>query len=343
VFQTVPSAGVWQKLQRYVQGGGGLVLVPGGEEMRGRVQQYNDEGTKAGLLPGMLEKIEINPADKSPNRWSNFQTHHPIPAFFDKAIRTADPDFGKPQSWPGVNAFWSVKPTQKDTVVLATYEDRHPALLDRAVGRGHVILFTTPLDAREVDRNRPWHNYWGLDSSFGLVLEDQVCRYLAGDSTKPELNYFCGQTPRVPLPSSLAAPPYTLDGPGLAVAETNIKANEADTQLSLPQAVVPGNYAVRDARRRIVAGCSLNIRPQESELERVPAEDIESVLGKETLLQVGRTISLKDAMAGMRSPPVELLPWLMMAVLIALMVESLLANRFYRRGAPEPEAGSKTG
>ncbi|HZV04203.1 MAG TPA: VWA domain-containing protein [Gemmataceae bacterium] len=344
VFQTVPSAGVWQKLKRYVQGGGGLVLVPGGEEMRGRVQQYNDEGMKAGLLPGTLEKIVTNPPGQRLIPWARFQAHHPIPAFFDKAIRTADPDFGKPQSWPGVNAYWSVKPAKKDTVVLATYaeEERHPALLDRAVGRGHVILFTTPMDAREVDRNRPWHNYWGLDSSFGLVLEDQVCRYLAGDSTKPELNYFCGQTPHVPLPSSLAAPPYTLDGPGLAVAETNIKANEGDTQLSLPQAVVPGNYAVRDARRRIVAGCSLNIRPQESELERVPADEIESVLGKETLLQVGRTISLKDAMAGMRPPPVELLPWLMMAVLIALMVESLLANRFYRRAAPDADAGAKT-
>src|SRR5579883_824480 len=239
VFQTVPSAGVWQKLKRYVQGGGGLVLVPGGEEMRGRVQQYNDEGMKAGLLPGTLEKIVTNPPGQRLIPWARFQAHHPIPAFFDKAIRTADPDFGKPQSWPGVNAYWSVKPAKKDTVVLATYaeEERHPALLDRAVGRGHVILFTTPMDAREVDRNRPWHNYWGLDSSFGLVLEDQVCRYLAGDSSRPEWNFFCGQTPRILLlqtgetAAPPLAPPYTLDGPGLAVAETNVKIEEQDMAL----------------------------------------------------------------------------------------------------------------
>jgi hypothetical protein len=36
----------------------------------------------------------------------------------------------------------------------------------------------------------------------------------------------------------------------------------------------------------------------------------------------------------MRPPPVELLPWLMMAVLVVLTVESVLANRFYRRAAP---------
>lgn len=342
LFQIVPSEGVWQKLARYVRGGGGLVLVPGGDEMLRQLRQYNDEGTKAGLLPGTFERIQTNPPDRSRIPWSKFQVQHPIPAFFDKAIRTSDPDFGKDAAWPGVNAFWTVKPAKKDTVVVATYadEEHHPALLDRAVGRGHVIQFTTPLDAREIDRNRRWHNYWDLDTSFGLVLEDQVCRYLAGDSTKPELNYFCGQTPRVPLPASLAAPPYTLDGPGLAVAETNVKVNDGDTHLSLPQVVVPGNYAVRDTKQRIVAGCSLNIRPQESELERVPAEEIESVLGKDTMLQVGRTISLKEALAGMRSPPLELLPWLMMAVLIVLMVESLLANRFYRRVAPA-EAGEQ--
>jgi hypothetical protein len=339
VFEMVPSAGLWQKLQRYVRGGVGLVLMPGGEEMLR--QQFNDEGTNAGLLPAKLRQIETNPPDQPLIRWSNFHVKHPIPMFFDKAIRTAEPDFGKDQAWPGVNAFWTVAPAEKDTVVLASYEDpqHRPALLERAVGRGRVLLFTTPLDARDVAPNRPWHNYWS-DSSFGLVLEDQVLRYLAGDSALPELNYFCGQVPRVPLPSAPAEPPYLLDGPGLAVAETSVKANEGDTQLSLPQAVTSGNYAVRDANQRLVAGCTLNVRPQESELERVPAEEIESVLGKETLLQVGRSISLKDALTGMQPPPLEFLPWLMMAVLIVLTVESLLANRFYRRAAPDAEAAA---
>ena len=342
LFQIVPERATWQKLARYVREGGGLVLVPGGPEMQPQLRQYNDEGTKAGLLPGTLEKIETNRLDGPLIRWSNFHAQHPIPAFFDKVIRTADPDFGKPQSWPGVNAFWIVKPAAQDSVVLATYADaeHHPALLERTMGRGHVILFTTPLDMREWGRNRPWHNYWGLDSSFGLVLEDQVCRYLAGDSSRPEWNFFCGQTPRILLlrtgetAAPPLAPPYTLDGPGLAVAETNVKIEEQDMALSLPQAIVPGNYLVRDAKKRIVAGCSLNVRPQESELDRVPTEEIELVLGKETLLQVGRTIRMKDALAGMQAPPLELLPWLMMTVLVVLTVEGLLANRFYRRATP---------
>jgi hypothetical protein len=105
--------------------------------------------------------------------------------------------------------------------------------------------------------------------------------------------------------------------------------------LSLPQAAAPGNYAIHNGNKHVIAGCSLNVRPQESDLERVPAEEIESVLGKDTLLQVGRTLSLKDALLGMRPPPMELLPWLMMTVLIVLTVESLLANRFYRKRGRE--------
>jgi hypothetical protein len=333
VFQIVPGGELWAKLGRYVRGGGGLVLVPGGDEMLRQVESFNEEGSKAGLLPGKLQKIETVPKDRL--RWSPFQTRHPIPAYFHKAITTTDADFGKTQTWPSVNAYWHVTPAEKDTVVLATYADKEhsPALLERTVGQGHVVLFTTPLDTLELDRLRHWHNYWE-ETSFGLVLEDQVCRYLAGDSLLPELNYYCGQVPRLPLPASLANLPYTLDGPGLAVAETNIKVKDGDTQVSLPQAVEPGNYAVRDANKRIITGCSLNVRPQESDLERVPAEEIESVLGKETLLQVGRTVSLKEALLGMRPPPLELLPWLMIAVLIVLAGESLLANRFYRRVSP---------
>lgn len=336
-FQIAPSADLWGKLARYVRGGGGLVLIPGGDEMRPQVAQYNDDGMKAGLLPTTLQNIETNPPDRPLIRWSNFTTKHPISAFFDRAIHNAEPDFAKPQAWPGVNAYWSASPADKDAVVLATFADRehHPALIERTVERGHILLFATPMDTRELDRNRYWHNYW-TDSSFGLVLEDQVFRYLSGDSTRPELNYYCGQVPRIPLPSPgrEVAPPYSLDGPGLAVAETNVKINDGDTQLSLPQALTPGNYAVRDANKRLIAGCSLNVRPEESDLERVPLQDIESVLGKDTLLQLGRSVSLKDALAKMQPPPLELLPWLMMAVLVVLTVESLLANRFYRRTAP---------
>jgi hypothetical protein len=194
-----------------------------------------------------------------------------------------------------------------------------------------VVLFTVPLGGLPVTGDDRWHNYWE-DSSFGLVLADRVCRYLAGDATPPEVNYFCGQPVQVALASPPPPPPYTLQGPGLTAAETNLKALSGEGRLPVPQASQPGNYTVLDGKGRTAAGFSLNIRAEESQLDRVPAEEVEAVLGKGAVLQVDRKVSLREALQGLRAPPVELLPWLMMAVLLVLTVESFLANRFYRKG-----------
>jgi len=56
------------------------------------------------------------------------------------------------------------------------------------------------------------------------------------------------------------------------------------------------------------------------------------------VVQVGRSVRLRDALAGARRPPVGLLPYVMMGLLVMLTGESLLANRFYRRGAAPEEA-----
>jgi hypothetical protein len=136
------------------------------------------------------------------------------------------------------------------------------------------------------------------------------------------------------------APPYTLQGPGLVLAEANLKAPEADGRLVVPQAVNPGNFVVLDGKSRVAAAFSLNVRAEESHLDRVPKEELEAVLGENALLQVGRAVSLKEALQGQRPPPVELLPYLMMAVLLFLTFEGLFANRFYRRAEPAAEGGA---
>ena len=249
-FRSCRARSLWQKLARYVRGGGGLVLVPGGEEMRPQefaIQRRGNESRTA--CPASSSKIETNPPDSPLIRWSGFQVKHAIPMFFEKAIRTAKPDFGKPQSWPGVNAFWSMSRPRR---IAWCWPRMRIANIIRPCSnarseRGHVLLFTTPLDARDLDRNRPWHNYWS-DSSFGLVLEDQVLPLPGRRFDDAGIELLSAVRCRsVPMPSSLAAPPYTLDGPGLAVAETNVKADEGDTRLSLPQAVDAGQ--LRRARR----------------------------------------------------------------------------------------------
>jgi hypothetical protein len=336
VFEVLPEKGVWARLAEYVRQGGGLVLVPGGEDWLPLTGRFNEEARE--VLPAALKTLVKVPADGQAVRWADFSPQHPITGFFRDSLVRGTPDYGTPAGWPSVVAYWAAEAEKGRGVTLASFADeRHGiALAERALDRGHVLEFTTPLDFRNLDRRR-WHNYW--ESSFGVVLVDQVCRYLAGDAVKPELNFLCGQPVVLTLPPPAASPPYTLQGPGLVLAEANLKAPGADGRLSVPQAVTPGNYSVLDGPGRVAGAFSLNVRAEESYLERVPAEEIEETLGPGAVLQVGRSAGLKEALQGLRPPPVELLPWLLMAVLLALALESLFANKFYRRAeqGPEPE------
>jgi hypothetical protein len=329
-----PSAGLWKTLREFVRTGGGLVIVPGGDEMDRA--SYNGLGVEEGLMPATLESVVTTPANK-PVGWTSFKGPHPLMTQFQVWSRTAGVNFDHPDVKPLANRYWRVQPDANATAI-ATYADGRetpdPVLVERLVGEGKVVLFTMALDDRLVDRNRPWHNYF--TSWFGPVLINEVCRYLAGDVAMPDNNFFCGQPVAVALPTPPPAPPFTLLGPGLTQAEANVPAEEGQTRLAVNQAVTPGNFTVL-SKGQSFAGFSLNVRPEENDLERVPVEDVEAALGKDSVLPVGRTASLRDALQGHWAPPLELLPALMIAVLLGLAVESLLANKFYRRSAPAPE------
>jgi hypothetical protein len=337
-----PDADFWKRLTDYVKQGGGLVLVPGGEDWLDRIEALNKDAAE--LLPAKWKTIEKVPREGAAIRWASFHLrNHPLTQFFDKSIVETGPDYGSEALWPAVYAYWMTEPARGPAVVMPFAEGKPgAALLERAVGRGRVLQLTTPLDFRELDQNRRWNNYW-QESSFGMVLADQMCRYLAGDSVPPEVNFLCGQAVVVSLPPPAAAPPYTLQGPNLVLAEANLPAPGPEGRLAVPQATAPGNFTVLDGKNTQAAAFSLNVRAEESLLERVPQEEIEAVLGPGSLLQVGRTASLKKALEDRQPPPVEMLPWLMMVVLLVLTGESLLANKFYRRAAPAPESAAEGG
>jgi hypothetical protein len=340
VFEALPEAGLWRKLAEYVRAGGGLVVVPGGDEWLPRVGQINKDA--GDLLAAPFDKIVKTAPDAHAVRWAGFSRQHPVTDFFSSSMRTSSPDFGRPELWPAAYGWWQTGPPAKEGSVLASFADGRgaAALAWRPVGKGHVLQLTTPLDFRDLDTRRRWHNYW-QDSSFGVVLADQLCRFLAGDSTLPGVNFLCGQPVGLVLDVPPAPGPYTLQGPDLALAETGLPDPDASGRLTVPQVLGPGNFSVFDGKGRLAAGFSLDVRPEESDLEKVPAGAIEDALGPGSLLQVGREVSLKEALQGLRPPPVELLPWLLMAVLLGLALESLLANRFYRRSetAGEQAAG----
>ncbi len=336
LFEVVnPPDWLWKELGQYVNNGGGLVIIP--PTSAEGFPSYQ-RGAYQKLMPATLDEHLVTvPGDKPGLRWAPFSPQHPLTNFFRKESMAEARDFAQEERAPRVYAYWKAQPVD-GTNAIAAYVDGAAALVERADGLGRVMLFTTTLDGNDdkrLGRDRPWNNYFKEDSSFGFVLVNEVCRYLAGDSVPPEMNFSCGQPMSLPL-ASPPPPPYTLHGPNLVAAETNLNALDTHNRLTITQSLTPGNFTVRDGKEKALAGFSVNIRPEESQMERVPVEEIETVLGKDAVLPLGRTVSLRDALTGRKAPPVELLPYLMMAVLLTLTVEGFLANRFYRRSSAAP-------
>jgi hypothetical protein len=339
-----PSFDLWTKLARYVREGGGLFVIPPPKDDRAEREAYNRNRDAQQLLPAELKGI-VTTKTETPALWTWKQPGavHPLLAPFLEWRRTRNVDFQAPEKDPAANRYWDLAPRQGSVVIIRhTDEEKRPALLEQTLGQGRTLVISTTLDIRrEVlfkgKGERPWHNYW--EGSFGLVLVDKVCRYLAGDVDIPRFDFQCGQSVPVPLPPGPLAPPYTLQGPGVNGVVLNPAKdgeNEETSSRMLPvnRLLAPGNYTVYDGQAVRIGAFSVQVQPEEWQLERVPVDDIEAVLGKDTVLPLDRNMSLKEALQ-QRRQPLELLPWLMLLLLVFLVGENLLSNR-RRSAAPAP-------
>lgn len=297
-----------------------------------------------------FEAYHEGPAEKlMPARWSQLITHKQDDAAKEAGVRwdlEGDNLFQHPfmlpfRTWKGDNnldfirfprrtaMYWEAKPTTRG-MVLVHYDDEQgrPAVFDLLSPDdkekpGHVLLFTTALDRREP----AWHNY--MENSFYVGLIWLSTRYLVGEAEELDFNFIVGRgTPVVRLPLSPRFPAYTLRGPEITATLT---VEEGQNFLRLPQATQPGNYALEGSSASgNVAGFSVNVPAEESNLTRVPQVEIENLLGAGAVVPLDRRLPLRDSLQGHWSEPIDLFPFLMLALLLFLAVENLLANKFYK-------------
>jgi hypothetical protein len=208
-----------------------------------------------------------------------------------------------------------------------------PALLERTLEGGRVVMLTTAFDRRNDETGRPWNNYFFL-SAFGFSMPNAIVSYLTGDADEGGMTFVAGQTVSVQVPNQPILPSYQLSGPGITGNDAIIPRAEGQKELRIAHASTPGNYTMlaNDGRApRRVGAFSVIPRADEYLLDRVPVEQIEERLGKDSVLPLGRSVSLRDRLQTRWAPPQEWAPWLLMLLLLALAIEPLVANRFYRR------------
>jgi len=239
--------------------------------------------------------------------------------------------------------YWEVEKAP-DASVIVSYNDavkpgdRHPAVLERGVAdpndnnkvKGKVVLLTTRMDTQP---GVEWHDYWESDSTWFAVFPWLLERYLAGDTADANFNHQTGQSVTVPLPKG-GVPrglKVVIEGPGITPENHLMEVSDRQTDLRVgpPRTSQPGNYvlSVTDKWRD---GFSLNVPAEESTLEKAPVEVIEDLTGKDSVVPLDKNRELREVIEG-KLHPVDLFPWLLIAVLFLLAVEGLIANRFYRR------------
>jgi hypothetical protein len=343
-----PSANLWKVLKSYVDQGGSLAIVPGGNagEEKAILAAYK---SGEALLPAALNRIvEVKPAllpgDAKQNRdkgavWDWTQALNSQHRFFKRFRHWHDigrDDFVKVPRY--AYRFWEVEPPSKESTVLVHYntKKKHPAILERdfGKGRGKVLLLTTRLD---FPVEPAWNNYLVRDHSWAAVFPGELTIYLAGEMEPVKVNFVTGQTPpTVTIPPGVNDPLFNLIGP---MRGEELPRPENTNELILHKAVVPGNYTVTapgpaGEQPVMVGAFSVNLPAEEGSLKQVPTEDIAALFGKDAVRNLKPGDTVLD-LPGLFSTPLELLPAVMLGLLVFLALENLLANLFYRR---EPKA-----
>ncbi len=347
VLAVLDPTELWKKLLPYVEAGGQVLVMPGMSIKQDVYRAKTDEAAR--FLPGSLKETnpEVNHGDRPKDdmrragvSWllDDASLRHPMLAPFRewKLKGNVDVIVNPRLAWQ----YWDFEPTKPDGSVVVKYDDEvgRPAVLERFIGarRGRVLLLTTTMET-PVEGGKSWNNYWNFETSWTVVFPNLLLRYLCGDPTDANFNFFTGQPVAVPLPKGDVKKGTKLrfEGRGISGRDAEMELGEGQSEVRLPPArtAIAGLFTVSLDDTKWQDGYSLNVPTDEWNLAKVPEEAIDALFGPKSVVPLTKDVKLREVLTTKFNQPIDLFPWLLIAVLFLLCGESWLANRFYRRPA----------
>jgi hypothetical protein len=310
-----PDESLWGGLKSFAESGGGVFVVAGSNRIQAAAWSVV---AAQDLLPAT--PIRSVPFRSQPGSLRLTEKQHPILQPFSEleGLRTE-------LSIVAFDRRWAVEQSD-DATVLLNYgnQDTQPALLERSVGSGRCLLFTSAMDNLN-DGGRLWNN---LTSNISfVVLNDRILQHLAGVNDQRR-NFTAGAAIDLPVPVSQRFEQYLLRRPGLRQTRGALPAEESS--LLLTDAVDPGHYRVKpfESPSTFEAAFSVNFRDQESDLIRIPDETLHQIFGTERITIVHDINELQRAVRVARLG-VEVFPVLAGLLIFLFCAEHLMANFFY--------------
>jgi uncharacterized membrane protein len=309
----LPSEAVWSALSDFVHSGGGLLVVAGNERLS--VKLYDSPPAQA-VMPA---KLTGNVALPHPVTLDLRDLNHPI---FSKFQRYGVGDLAITK----IMHRWGCELVKGGGRTLAVYTDRNssPALVERALGSGRVILFTSALD-----RNG-WNDLPLAGWPF-VALLDQIGQELSRQA-ETRYNYIAGDEVTLPLPADSALTKYLVRRPAGEQLPGDVPPGAKSIVLHNADQI--GAYEVvsnRDEKVAYSSGFSVNASPNESDFTRIASDELDKIVGKGRY-SVARSIEGLTRNVTVGRVGQEVFSLILGLLLAFFCAEQFVANRFY-----EPE------
>ncbi len=312
---------VWERLEAFVQAGGGVAVFAGSEGVTPGRQgvdpvSYNSPEAVRLLPAQLLAHLRFDP----PEFLDLERLEHPILQLFDR--------YGQSGELPymDIRRYWKVQPHGDAHVILRFTDPRHsPALLERVVGKGRCSLMTTGVDLVEA-----WNDLPRAGWAF-IALADQTMRHLTR-SAETTLNYTAGEDVVLPLDRSLGLKSYLLRKPPPAFEQLRGQVAAEATALVVDhtRADTVGHYEVvaQEPQTGFLTGFSVNPPARESDFTRLDEAALDDLFGPKRY-DVARNI--EELARGVREGRLgrEVVPYALLLVLLVLVGEHFVANHFY--------------
>jgi hypothetical protein len=299
-------------LRSFVEAGGGLWITSGDQV---DVRAYaNLDGLLPARLRGTKELALLDDAAVvEPLGMARVRSDHPI--FSSLAVSAADagvPGLGRVRT----RALMLVEPNDgRAAEVLMSFSNDAPALIERTVGAGKVLLLATSID-------RDWSDL-AIRPGFLPFVETTVL-HLAGALVEPAPRW-----QRVGEPRAIRAPGATAVDITLPSGESVSVAVDATGAAMVPTTAIPGPYRVS-----VLRGQEAQVRSPRSQRSftvLVAAEESDFTVATEADLRSSLPTGARWRASDDHNQPQPLWPWLMLAAVLMFTIESaVLWQRSHR-------------
>ena len=314
------------RLAEFVSEGGGLMIFAGelveAESYNTNLREQEVNGQIVNLLPGkIMEPISFGgESSDDAGFWTlgSIQSGHILAKLAEKI-----PEEGRNNAH--FQRFVEVEPDADATTIL-TLSESQPLLLEKRVGDGTVLMFTTTAD-------RAWSNL-AVHPLFPILMQQAVTHI----SSRPGQNDFLvGDSPQLPVSGQEVKSSVSLTAPDGSSREVRLTESNSSVAVCPIEADATGFFTVETSDSSTIA-LAVNVNPGESETRGIQVADLEQSMAGAKFRIIPRGANnlvseVKESRKGM-----EISRTLLILALIIFILQGYLAKIFTNRMTGDSES-----